>query len=73
MMRLSRHAKNKLRWIRRDAPHLTEEALLRGIADGRELGVDDRGNVKIAVEVAGVRFTAVVDPDDELVITLWRE
>lgn len=72
-MRLSRHAKNKLRWIRRDAAHLTEDALLRDIVHGQHLGTDHRGNVKIAVEVAGVRLTAVVDPDDELVVTLWRE
>lgn len=73
MIHLSRHAKNKLRWVRRDAPAVTEEALLHAVAEGQELGRDQRGNVRVAVEVAGVRLTAVVDPDDELVITLWRE
>lgn len=36
------------------------------------LGEDQRGNVRMAVEVAGTRLTVVVDPDDELVITMWR-
>lgn len=72
MTRLSRHARNKLRWIRRDAPGVSEDALVAALEQGDVLGEDQRGNVRMAVDVAGIRLTVVVDPDDELVITVWR-
>ncbi|MBW3578968.1 MAG: hypothetical protein KY462_14760 [Actinobacteria bacterium] len=72
MTRLSRHAKNKLRWIRRDAPAVSEEGLVAALEQGDVLGEDQRGNVRMTVEVSGTRLTVVVDPDDELVITVWR-
>jgi hypothetical protein len=72
-MRLTRHAKNRLRWIRRAEPGLAEVDLLAAIARGATIGRDVRDNPHLLVEVGGIRLVLVVDESEQMVITMWRE
>ncbi|MDP9225189.1 MAG: hypothetical protein M3P18_15340 [Actinomycetota bacterium] len=72
-MRLTRHAKNRLRWIRRAEPDLAEVELLAAIDRGASIGRDVRDNQHVAVEVGGVQLVLVVDESEQIVITMWRE
>jgi hypothetical protein len=72
-MRLTRHAKNRLRWIRRAEPKLAEADLLAAIDRGTLIGGDVRDNPHVLVEVAGLRLVLVVDEREQMVITMWRE
>ena len=72
-MRLTRHAKNRLRWIRRVEPDLTEVDLLAALDRGVGIGHDVRNNRLVSVEVRGVQLVLVVDEIEQMVITMWRE
>jgi hypothetical protein len=72
-VRLSRHAKNRLRFIRRSASAVTDDALLDVLAGATELRRDARGNRVLAVRLDDVRLTVVVDDVGAVVITIWRE
>lgn len=50
-MRLTRHAKNRLRLIARWAPAVTEESLLEAMVSATLVGVDMKGNSKLKVEI----------------------
>lgn len=60
-MRLTRHAKNRLRYMRRRAPEITEAAILDVLPSGSELGSDVRGNRLLAVRIEGILLTVIVD------------
>lgn len=62
-MRLSRHAKNRLRWIRRAASDLDETRLLEAIGEGSTIGADARGNQQIRVELGYIKLIVVLDEE----------
>lgn len=70
-MRLTRHARNRLRWIGRSHPSVSEAQLLEALPTGEILGKDDRGNRRVRVSLAGVRLTVVVDDSQGVIITVW--
>lgn len=72
-MRLSRHARNRLRWIRRAASDLDESRLLEALGKGTTIGADARGNQQIRVELGHIRLIVVLDEEAEMVVTIWRE
>jgi hypothetical protein len=72
-MRLTRHAKNRLRWIRRNVSAVTETDVVAAIDSGETIGRDVKGNRHIAAVMNGVRLVLVVDEERQLVITMWRE
>lgn len=72
-MRLTRHAKNRLRWMRRSEPTLTEADLLIALGEGVVIGRDVRSNAHVWVRVGGMRLVVVVDEMEQMVITMWRE
>jgi hypothetical protein len=72
-MRLSRHAKNRLRWIRRDSPDISEAELLKAVSSTRIHGHDAKGSALYAVVVAGLPLLVVVDEHHGVVVTIWRE
>lgn len=70
-MKLTRHAKNRLRWIARSHPGVTESGLLDALATADALTEDDPGNRRIEVHLREVRLMAVVDEGADMVITVW--
>lgn len=72
-VRLTRHAKNRLRLLRRRAPELTESGVLEALGSARSLGEDVKGNHRMSVRVAGKLLVAVVDETNQIVVTIWRE
>ena len=72
-MRLSRHARNRLRWIRRAASNLDESRLLGALEKGQTIGADARGNRQIRVDLGDIRLIVVLDERAEMVVTIWRE
>lgn len=73
IMRFTRHAKNRLRWLRRSLPTLSELAIAEAIRSGRERGRDSAGNLKVAVHVGSSNLVIVLDETQDLVITIWKE
>lgn len=72
-MRLSRHARNRLRLIARRHPWITAEWLLRGLSHARTLGYDDRGNRRVQLAHGELSIVVVIDDEVGLVITIWVE
>lgn len=72
-MRLTRHAKNRLRLIAKRAPSVTEKWLLEALASAALAGTDVKGNRKLKVRIDAILLTVVVDQERQLVVTLWRE
>lgn len=72
-MRLSRHARNRLRLIARRHPWITPEWVLAGLSAGRTLGYDDRGNRRVQLVHGGLSIIVVIDEDAGLLITIWVE
>lgn len=72
-MRLTRHAKNRLRFIARRWPGASEPQLLASLTSAKIIGQDVRGNSRLSVEVGGILLTVVVDSVNDVVITIWRE
>lgn len=70
-MRLTRHARNRLRRIRRCHPEVTSEEILNGLIRGSTLGYDRLGNRLVRITVGGLFVTVVVTGDRRVVITIW--
>jgi hypothetical protein len=70
-MGLSRHARNRLRWIRRRHGGVTEAALTQALLSGTTLGYDERGHRRVLTTVGSVELVVVVDDGADLIITLW--
>ncbi len=70
-MRLTRHTRNRLRWIARRHPGVTAAALEQALPGASTIGYDDRGNRKARVVVDGVTLTVVVDEERDVVVTMW--
>lgn len=58
-MRLTRHAKNRLRYIARREPDVSEARLLDSLASGRLLDRDVKGNRRLEVSAGGILLTVV--------------
>ncbi len=72
-MRLTRHAKNRIRLIARRAPNVTEEWLLEALTSAVLAGTDVKGNPKLRVGIGAILLTVVVDQEKQVVVTCWRE
>lgn len=72
-MRLTRHAKNRLRLIARRVPAMTEKALLEAMDSAPLVGTDVKGNQRLKVRIDAILLTVVVDQDRQQVVTFWRE
>lgn len=72
-VRLTRHAKNRLRLLRRRAPDLTEPRVLEALGSARVLGEDIKGNRRMSIRIAEILLVVVVDEADQIVVTIWRE
>lgn len=72
-VRLTRHAKNRLRLLRRRAPDLTEPRVLEALGSARLLGEDIKGNRRMSIRIAEILLVVVVDETDQIVVTIWRE
>lgn len=72
-MRLTRHAKNRIRLIARRAPDVTEEWLLEALTSAVLVGTDVKGNPKFRVRIDAIMLTVVVDEERQIVVTCWRE
>lgn len=72
-MRLTRHAKNRLRLIARRVPAIDESRFLKAldITIGSERDV--KGNRKLIVQIDAILLRAIVDDQKQIVITIWRE
>jgi hypothetical protein len=72
-VRTTRHAKNRLRWIGRRHPSVTETALLNGLSGSETVGYDERGNRRARMQVGATNLTVVIDEEEAVVITVWVE
>jgi hypothetical protein len=72
-MRLTRHARNRLRWITRHHSGVTEAELLSRLPKSEHIGYDERGNRRVRAVVGNTTLTIVVDERGGVVITLWVE
>lgn len=70
-MKLTRHARNRLRWIRRGHPAIGVEALAAALPGAPVLGYDGRGNRRLLVEVADLELIVIFDARDDVLVTLW--
>lgn len=70
-VRLSRHARNRLRWIARRHPQVSAAAVMEALPGAETIGYDDRGNRKARVPMGDVRLTVVVDEAASVVVTIW--
>jgi hypothetical protein len=72
-VRLTRHAKNRLRYIARRWPGVSEEQLLANLAAAEGVDRDVKGNSRLSVEVGGILLIVIVDPGRDVVVTIWRQ
>jgi hypothetical protein len=56
-MRLTRHAKNRIRSLSRLRPWLTERHVLKALESGSVVGVDSKKNALISVCIHGMCFS----------------
>lgn len=69
-MLLSRHAKNKLRYLR-----VSEDDLESAMAQphSEEVGPDSKPNAVLSIRGMLVRVVYVMDGDEQVVVTAWQE
>jgi hypothetical protein len=72
-MRLTRHARNRLRWISRRHVSVSEAKLLEAIPGALTVGYDDRGNRRARVTIGTTSLILVIDESQGSVITMWVE
>ena len=72
-MRLTRHARNRLRWIARRHPGVSEAKLLEALPGAVTVGYDDRGNRRARMTIGMTNLIVVVDESQGSVITMWVE
>lgn len=70
-MKLTRHARDRLRWIQRVHPAVTAHSLVEALPAAETLGYDDRGNLRARVVVGDAGITVVIDEAEGFVVTLW--
>ncbi len=70
LVKLTRHAKNRLRWIERRHPGI-RQGLLRALSTAETLGYDDRGNRRVRIMLGDTELIAVVDEVRDTMISLW--
>lgn len=72
-MRVTRHARNKLRRIGKVEPSVGVAALVFALPSGETIGYDEDGNRRVRVSVEGIRLMVVVDDEQGAVVTVWME
>jgi len=72
-VRLTRHARNRLRWIGRRHPSVSEASLLETLPQAVTVGYDDRGNRRARVTLGRAGLIVVVDEAQSVIITVWME
>jgi hypothetical protein len=68
-VKLTRHARNRLRLIRRATPDITAAAVLSAVMESYDEVVDDR----IVVRIGDVDVVVVLDVGRSVLVTLWRQ
>jgi len=72
-VRLTRHAKDRLRFIGRRGALLSGSRLLEALASADVVGEDIKGNRRLSIRIDDVLLTVVVVEARQIVITIWRE
>lgn len=67
MLRFSRHARNRIRWIGRAEPDVTQESIRAALGEHSRDEYDERGNLRTQVVIGTVELTVVIDEEDALV------
>jgi hypothetical protein len=70
-VRLTRHARNRLRWIARSHPEATAEDVAEALSTAETIGYDAHRNRKARGVVGGTSMTVVVDERADVVVTIW--
>jgi hypothetical protein len=73
VVRLTRHARNRLRWIARRHPGVSETLLLETLPRATAIGYDERGNRRARVAVGITSLILVIDEAHGVIITIWVE
>jgi hypothetical protein len=53
-------------------PELSASKILEAVRQGKTVDYDDSGNRRVAIVVEQFDLIAVVDEQDQVVITVWR-
>lgn len=72
-MRLTRHAKNRLRRIRKAHAEVTAGAILRALLAGGLRTSDETGRIRVRVFVGATQLVVVIDPEEQVVVTIWSK
>jgi hypothetical protein len=72
-VRLTRHARNRLRLLQRRLPGLTEARLIEGLGSAIAFGADVKGNRRMSIRLDEAVLVLVVDEANQVVVTIWRE
>jgi hypothetical protein len=72
-VKLTRHARNRLRWIGRRHPNVTEARLIEELSTAWPGGYDQRWNRRVRVSIGETQLTLVINESSETVITMWME
>jgi hypothetical protein len=70
-VKLSRHARNRGRRIRRAHEHVSERGLKEALFAGHTLGYDGRGHRRVLVGLGSTEIVLVIDEEAKLIITMW--
>jgi len=60
-MKLTRHARNRLRWIQRRRSDVSAKGLIDTLREAESIGYDDRGNRRVQTTVQGTELIVVID------------
>jgi hypothetical protein len=71
-LRFTRHARNKLRRLRRLDPGVTNAAVLRALLQPERREYDEEGKARIVVTIGATELVVVVDETERVVVSIWR-
>lgn len=71
-VKLTRHARNRVRRIARAHPEVTVGRVLEALFAAETLGYDRWGNRHAGVLVGGTRLTVVIDERERVIVTIWE-
>jgi len=72
-VRFTRHARNRLRWISRRHPAVSEKSLSEALPRAETVGYDEQGNRRARLAIEATGLIVVIDKDRDTVITMWVE
>jgi hypothetical protein len=71
-LRFTRHARNKLRRLRRVDPNVSPAAVLRALLQPLRREYDDDGRAKITITIGTAELMVVVDEADRVIVSIWE-